>query len=169
MPVAAVAEEVLPGLAGADGLTLSGGEPFDQPQALARLIALLRERYVELEVLAYSGYLLEELQQAGSAVAELLRAIDMLIDGAYREEMPCTLIWRGSDNQRLHLLSPRAQRHAWAVAAPWPEPRPLQVRALGGTRWLIAGIPHRGGLEIMRAGLRARGFGVIPKAAEPGG
>jgi anaerobic ribonucleoside-triphosphate reductase activating protein len=165
--LADVARDLAPWLGVAEGLTISGGEPFDQAEALLELLRLLRQAQPELEVLAYSGYELEELQAAGGAQAALLGELDMLLDGAYREELPGTLIWRGSDNQRLHLLTPRARRHAWAQTAPWPEPRPFAMRMLDSARCLLVGIPRRGDLELLRQHLRARGNGVIPMATEP--
>jgi anaerobic ribonucleoside-triphosphate reductase activating protein len=122
----------------------------------------------DLEVLIYTGYLLEQINYPGSAAAALIGEIDILIDGPYRQELPDTLIWRGSDNQRLHLLSSRAQRYAWAIAGSWGSERALGVRMLDSARCLLVGIPRRGDLEDLRETLRARGFGVIPKATEPG-
>ena len=45
-----------------DGVTISGGEPFDQPEALAELLHWLREFYCEAvrDILVYSGYSLEK-------------------------------------------------------------------------------------------------------------
>lgn len=87
-------------------VTISGGEPFEQPRALAWLLELLRQRGVE-DIWVYSGYTLEYL---GPRFSELLAQIDVLIDGPYLAHRPTDLIWRGSENQRLHLLSPRAQQ-----------------------------------------------------------
>lgn len=168
VPLAEVAQELAPYLALGDGLTISGGEPFDQAPALLKLVRLLRADWPQLEVLCYSGYLFEELEAKGAAEAELLSELDLLLDGPYLQDLPNTLLWRGSDNQRLHLLSARAQRHAWATAALWPEPRPFAVCMLDSARVLLVGIPRRGDLETLRQHLRDRGNGVIPKAAEPG-
>lgn len=169
VPVAEVAAEILPLLRQADGLTISGGEPMYQARALLNLVRQLRAELLDLEVLLYTGYLLEQVNLPGSFAAALLGELDLLMDGLYRQDLPDTLIWRGSDNQRLHLLSARAQRHAWAVAGPWGSERTLAVRMLDSARCLLVGIPRRGGLEEMRQTLRARGFGVIPKATEPSG
>jgi anaerobic ribonucleoside-triphosphate reductase activating protein len=89
-----------------EGLTLVGGEPFFQAEALVELSR--RVRAVGLSVMAYSGFTLEQLQSdivphAGS----LLREIDLLMDGPYRLDLPTERIWRGSDNQRLISLSHR--------------------------------------------------------------
>lgn len=169
VPVLDVVREVLPLLARADGLTISGGEPFDQADALLAAVRQLHAALPGLEVFMYTGYLLEDISAFGGMAVELLGEIDMLMDGPYRQDLPDTLIWRGSDNQRLHLLSARAQRHAWAVEAKWGDSRALGLRMLDSARCLLVGIPRRGSLEELREALRARGFGVIPKATEPGG
>lgn len=160
-PLDAVLEELLPWARLADGLTISGGEPFEQASALAALIRALRA-HRDLEVLVYSGYLLEELRAQGGAAAELLALIDLLIDGPFVQEAANTLQWRGSDNQRVHLLSARAQRYADNSDQPMPEQRPLQVQMLGATRVRIIGIPRRGDLAAYRAAMAARGLEVRP-------
>jgi uridine kinase len=77
------------------GLTLTGGEPFEQGEALAPLAQAARRR--GLTVWAYSGYLFEEL--LGNP---LLRHCDVLVDGPFeRDKRDPDLPWRGSANQRL--------------------------------------------------------------------
>ena len=160
-PIEEVAATLTPFLPQADGLTVSGGEPFYQAEALIALIRLLRQQ-VDIEVMIYTGFLLEELRARGGAAVELLELIDILIDGPFVEDAPNTLRWRGSDNQRAHLLTPRAQRHANEAVAPMPEPRPLQVQMTGLTRYRIIGIPRRGDLAAYRAAMAARGLKVGP-------
>jgi anaerobic ribonucleoside-triphosphate reductase activating protein len=90
--------------AGVDGVTLSGGEPLEQPEAA---LALLRAaRRLGLSTLIFSGFTIEEIraQPLGPAV---LAELDVLIDGRYvaRERLGEGL--RGSANQRIHLLTAR--------------------------------------------------------------
>jgi len=160
-PVEGIADTLAPLLPRADGLTVSGGEPFDQAEALTALITSLR-RESDVEVLVYTGYLLEELRARGGAATVLLESIDILIDGPFEESASNTLQWRGSDNQRVHLLTPRAQRHAEAARAPMPEPRPLQVQMTGLSRYRIIGIPRRGDIDAYRTAMAARGLEVGP-------
>jgi anaerobic ribonucleoside-triphosphate reductase activating protein len=157
--VAAIVEELQPFLKEADGLTISGGEPFGQVGALCVLIDALRAARKGLEVLVYTGYVYEQLARRGGASA-LLERTDILIDGPYRHELPNTLRWRGSDNQRVHLLSPRAQKYAKQADLPWPEPRTLQVQALSPEQYRIVGIPKRGDLEAFERTMAARGWKV---------
>ena len=82
-----------------DGLTLSGGEPFCQPEACTRLARAAHA--LGLNVWAYSGWTLEQLK-AKPETAPLLNEIDVLIDGPYIEaQRSLDLAWRGSTNQRL--------------------------------------------------------------------
>lgn len=84
-----------------DGLTLSGGEPFLQAEDCLTLARAAHES--GLNVWAYSGWTFEELAEHGTAAQQaLLRELDVLVDGLYRqEERSLTLHWRGSKNQRV--------------------------------------------------------------------
>ena len=85
-----------------DGFTISGGEPMDQALELVRLIEELK-RYSE-DLLIYTGYRIEELQERSDAAAVLDQAA-VLIDGEYREEENTDVLLRGSENQRIHILN----------------------------------------------------------------
>lgn len=94
---------------GIEGITLSGGEPMLQAEALVDSIDLIRAR-LDLGVVCYTGYRLEQLKQQGSLEQQnLLQRIDLLIDGIYLEKQHGNLLWRGSSNQRLLCLSDRYQ------------------------------------------------------------
>jgi anaerobic ribonucleoside-triphosphate reductase activating protein len=97
------------------GLTLSGGEPFMQPAACARLVELMRARRPDLSVMVFSGYRMATLRRRSDPGTRALLAVaDLLIDGAYVEGRHADLRWRGSSNQRIHILTPRHAdlRHA---------------------------------------------------------
>lgn len=86
---------------GIEGLTISGGEPFLQNEALHELIQLLRNKK-DLGVIMYTGYQLGDV-----ADSLLIRDIDVLIDGEYREELNDGCGLRGSSNQQIHFLTER--------------------------------------------------------------
>lgn len=89
-----------------EGVTVSGGEPFLQPEALLELIECSSD--INLGWMAYSGYTFEWLQEMGTpAQRALLRRIDLLVDGPYLHERHADLLWRGSENQRLIAISDR--------------------------------------------------------------
>lgn len=89
---------------GLEGVTYSGGEPFEQALSLARLAGILRA--AGMSVLVYSGYQIDALREQES-FRRLLDVTDILIDGEYRQQIPGPLRWRGSLNQRVHVLSDR--------------------------------------------------------------
>ncbi|MBO0350276.1 radical SAM protein [Phormidium pseudopriestleyi FRX01] len=92
-----------------EGITFSGGEPMMQADPLIQLIDTLRQQR-ERGVMCYTGYRLETLQQQGTdAQRQLLQRLDLLVDGQYRQEEHDNLLWRGSRNQRLLLLTSRYQ------------------------------------------------------------
>lgn len=88
------------------GVTISGGDPFEQSDSLLTLLQLVRPHFQD--ILVYTGYELEEIYEgaAGKAGISCLDYIDVLIDGRYREDLnqpECVL--RGSENQRVHYLN----------------------------------------------------------------
>jgi anaerobic ribonucleoside-triphosphate reductase activating protein len=89
-----------------EGVTISGGEPFEQPDALAALVGDLRRRAPRLSILVFSGFTRQEIarQPLGPAI---LGSIDVLVDGRFVERRALGRGLRGSDNQRIHLLSER--------------------------------------------------------------
>lgn len=88
-----------------DGVTISGGEPFDQAAELAELVRGLRE--LTDHVLVYTGYRREELE-ADASRAAALEGVDVLIDGPYERGLDDGRGIRGSANQRVWRLSANA-------------------------------------------------------------
>lgn len=88
------------------GLTVSGGDPFEQSDDLLEVLKLVRDRFND--ILVYTGYTIEEILNgnAGDASIECLDYIDVLIDGRYEKKLntpDCVL--RGSANQIIHYLN----------------------------------------------------------------
>ena len=82
------------------GVTFSGGEPFAQASAFARLGRLLKAQGYELA--SYSGYTFEELFLGTPEQRALLETIDVLIDGPFLQaQKSLELAFRGSRNQRI--------------------------------------------------------------------
>jgi len=83
------------------GITLSGGEPFLQPEACRALGE--GARAMGKSVWIYTGYTWEEmLETRDPAHIALLEACDVLVDGRFAlEERTVELPFRGSHNQRL--------------------------------------------------------------------
>ena len=90
-----------------DGFTITGGEPFEQAEALKSLIRVLRRGFGEnRDILVYTGYSDEKTRRDHS---ELLDEIDLLISGPYVDSRPRAVL-RGSDNQKMNLLSRLSKR-----------------------------------------------------------
>lgn len=91
---------------GDEGLTLIGGEPFDQPEFAAELAASAQR--VGLGVICFTGNLIEDLRSRGGAAPDVIGATDLLIDGPFDASLPerdRPLV--GSQNQRLIHLTDR--------------------------------------------------------------
>lgn len=87
-----------------DGITITGGEPFDQAEALAALVRNMRP--LTEDILVYTGYTLEALRaRQDDATNALLSGIAVLIDGEYRAALNDGAPLRGSSNQRIHMLN----------------------------------------------------------------
>lgn len=88
------------------GITLSGGEPFEQAAPLAQVCREVQE--LGGDVVAFSGFSYEELcSGVRPGTRELLAAVDLLIDGPFISTQRTLAPLRGSDNQRLIHLSSR--------------------------------------------------------------
>jgi anaerobic ribonucleoside-triphosphate reductase activating protein len=88
-----------------EGITISGGEPFQQANPLAGLTDIVRG--TGLTVMCYTGFSIVELRrQRCDDVERLLANIDVLVDGRFVRSKSSILRWRGSSNQNIHWLTP---------------------------------------------------------------
>lgn len=92
------------------GLTVLGGEPFEEEnqRILAPFLRKVKETYPSKTIWCYTGYVLEKdlLPEDGrkhcEATGEMLKYIDILVDGPFIEEQKnISLKFRGSENQRI--------------------------------------------------------------------
>ncbi|MBQ6517797.1 MAG: radical SAM protein [Anaerolineaceae bacterium] len=91
-----------------NGITISGGEPFQQAEGLLDLLVKLKQRKSP-PVLVFSGYTFSQLQD-NPIRKSCLSYIDALICGPYRRnEPPAFEHFCSSANQELRLLSSRLQ------------------------------------------------------------
>ncbi|MDR0365374.1 MAG: radical SAM protein [Bifidobacteriaceae bacterium] len=144
-----------------DGLTLTGGEPFDQAEALAETLRLLRlrpapsersdsapeipgESKASLDVLAFTGYTASAAKRKAGALWEML---DAVVAGPYRQDLPSDEPLIASSNQQLIRLNPD-----WE---PGPARR-MQVMTVDG-ELVLAGLPRPGDLDRLEAELARRG------------
>ncbi len=153
------------GSGGFDGVTISGGEPFEQPDALAAFVESLRSWRSErpegwFDILCYSGFGLRRLRADFPAV---LAGLDGLIAEPFVASLSGESRWLGSANQKLVGLSERGRELYRRFGREGPAGRDrLQVEVGRGDVTLV-GIPAGGDLERLEANLAARG--VVLKGA----
>ena len=80
-----------------NGITLSGGEPFDQEEACSFVAKKARD--FGLSVWTYTGYTFEQL--VARKDKSLLEATDVLVDGPYIQALRTDIPFIGSYNQRV--------------------------------------------------------------------
>lgn len=138
------------------GVTISGGEPFDQPVALVELLRRLRSTFGTrpVDVLVYSGYELADLK-AKAPVA--LGLADAVITGRFDARRPTRRMWRGSANQELHVLTPLGEQRYGPLADAEADRPPIQV-SVEADRVFYIGVPRVGDLPRLERALRAQGI-----------
>ena len=134
----ALAEKIL-ATPGIEGLSLLGGEPFEQAGAVAELTA--RVRAAGRSIMIFTGYTLPELRERRDAsIDAALAQTDLLVDGRFDQALYETKRrWIGSANQQLHFLGDR-----YSPADPrFSEPNTVEVQVRDGeivvTGWPTVG------------------------------
>jgi len=131
------------------GLSISGGEPFEQAVALAQLVREVRAVWPEVHVLVFSGFTLETLRgpTAPAGAHDLLAETHMLVDGRFEgtRDAP-TRALRASANQRLWVLRGRVP-----PAEAWVAPRSSELTIGEGGEVLLSGFPEPALLAAVRA------------------
>ncbi|AFS78794.1 anaerobic ribonucleoside-triphosphate reductase activating protein NrdG [Gottschalkia acidurici 9a] len=86
-----------------DGITLSGGEPFEQAKILSKLAKEVKD--LGYNVMTYTGYTYEQIVKSSSDIygwSELLENTDILVDGKFDvQKKNLKLRFKGSENQRI--------------------------------------------------------------------
>lgn len=100
-PVETLVQKVLYNLPIIDGVTLTGGEPFQEKHIYEVCQLVDRIKAENLDVWCYTGYEFEYLLEH-PLFSQLLGKIDVLIDGKFvQEKFDPSLRFRGSSNQRI--------------------------------------------------------------------
>lgn len=137
------------------GLTVSGGEPSEQPSGVADLLETAHERGRTTWV--YTGRIVEDLLASDDPqMLRMLASVDVLVDGRYDADRADARAYRGSANQRtLRLTDAISLRDATNGAAGRVD---LRVDDTG--QLLVVGIPAPEFLTKLKAGLQSRGLAV---------
>jgi anaerobic ribonucleoside-triphosphate reductase activating protein len=94
-----------------EGISVSGGEPLQQPRPLLALLRRVRQE-THLSILVFTGYAWEEIRRIPAAET-LLACVDVLIAGRYDDSQRLApenveeRFLRSSANQTVHLLTDR--------------------------------------------------------------
>src|SRR5690625_1317048 len=85
------------------GLTLLGGEPFLNTAVTISLCERVREEFGDTkDIWGWSGYTFQELMKSSQDKIDLLKLIDVLVDGRFVEaKKDLNLAFRGSSNQKI--------------------------------------------------------------------
>lgn len=140
----------------ADGVTITGGEPFDQPSALAEILRQLKRDSVG-DVLVYSGYSKPQIQGTLDSVTG---CIDALISEPFDHQESDALPIRGSDNQELHFLTDRGRGLFSRYKDPSDSSALDAMFDEDGTVW-FCGIPKRHDLERLQVILQSKGHHAV--------
>ncbi|MBQ6621217.1 MAG: radical SAM protein [Mogibacterium sp.] len=107
VPVSEISDAIL-ALRDIEGVTISGGEPFLQAEALYELCSRIRAAS-GLGIILYTGYTVAELRALRDPKVDAILSglADLVIDGEYVEELNDGRGIRGSANQQLHHITGR--------------------------------------------------------------
>ena len=105
MGVKDIYKRILSNLGTVEGITISGGEPFQQAEPLLSLLRRVRLE-TSLSVLVFSGYTKSQIKNLRYG-EELLMNIDVLVAGPYVAPLRSGENLCGSSNQKMHMLTDR--------------------------------------------------------------
>lgn len=151
-----LAEKILK-VSDTEGITISGGEPFLQADALYALLKELR-KCRDFGVIIYTGYTVEELKALhNEKIDAILNGLaDLIIDGEYVERLNDGRSLIGSANQVPHFLTERYKPYAGMYTS---KTRNVEIIATQD-EVLLAGIPDRAMLKTwmqMKKAFRTEG------------
>ncbi len=143
MTVDELMKETADALNNADGVTISGGEPLDQKDALQCLLNEINMRGKN-DILIYSGYTKNKVLEIFPEISGLVAA---LISEPFVKGDITSAIWKGSENQILTVFSEqhRGKYEVWSNST---ERRLQLVRKDTGS--YLLGIPQQDDLTILR-------------------
>lgn len=135
-----------------EGITISGGEPFLQIDALHTILKDLRET-TNLGVIIYTGNTIEQLHALGDEkVEEILSGLtDLIIDGEYIDELNDGKSLKGSSNQKLNFITERYKEYLPLYE---DTKRNIEIYATSQDLFLI-GVPEKKTLDNWRRTAKA--------------
>ena len=87
-----------------DGVTITGGDPFEQEDELLELLILIDKLNLSKGVIVFSGFTYDEIRD-NKIREKCCDYIDVLIDGRYEDKNRVTDSFKGSSNQNIIYFS----------------------------------------------------------------
>ena len=91
-----------------DGITITGGDPFEQEYELLELLFSLRSFNFKKGIIVYTGFTIDEINE-NPIRRKCLDYLDILIDGRYVEENKISSGLKGSSNQNVFYFSDKVK------------------------------------------------------------
>jgi anaerobic ribonucleoside-triphosphate reductase activating protein len=135
-----------------DGITLTGGEPFQQYVQLIAFLHLVKTR-TRLSVHCYSGYYLHELEELFPDRL-FLKYLDILVDGRFEADLYDSSNIRGSSNQNIYRIVNSQVEKVEAIRGS----KKWSVRVTNDNRIYMAGIPLKQEMNDLTCALKKVGI-----------
>lgn len=87
-----------------DGVTITGGDPFEQEEELLELLILISSLSLSKGVIVFTGFTYDEIRE-NKIREKCCDYIDVLIDGRYEDKNRVTDCFKGSSNQNIIYFS----------------------------------------------------------------
>ena len=101
-------------ISSATGVTISGGDPLEQPMEIFSLLEKISLLDLKDGVIVFTGYTLEEIKK-DQQLEKCLKYIDVLIDGRYIDEKRISSGLAGSSNQEFYFLTDKISRDSITI------------------------------------------------------
>lgn len=137
-----------------DGISITGGEPFQQYKSLVAFCSYIKKR-TNLTIQVYSGYYLEELKEMYPDLL-FLHCMDWLVDGRYEQDLHAEDNIKGSTNQSVYRIEngvPNLEEN-YIVSNQW------SMNISDDLVVSLTGIPKKGELEGIEKQLESLGVFV---------
>ena len=131
-----------------EGISILGGEPVEQPDALYELVKKVQS--LNLSVMVFTGTYYDDIQK-DPKTNRFLEYCDILIDGPFEQNNPehegFNRKWIGSQNQNIYILS---QRYLHLQGKNWPQDKnTVEIRMYNG-EITINGFPFDNFMQIRK-------------------
>jgi len=104
IPIELLKQQVMASLS--PGLTITGGEPLDQLEAV---LELTKGVFDFKNIFLCSGYTLDYIKN-DTLKSEILKSVDIVCTGPFDQNQVCQSEWKGSSNQEIIHLTERGKK-----------------------------------------------------------